>query len=110
MLKRITITTGAVATALCLFASAASAQVYLPCSAKRWPGLTFAPGVPSYAVGEMKGQCYCGVWTGVTPEQARKTGWYSSCHKAMGTCHFDPRSDNGNAVCPLRDDAEKPQR
>jgi hypothetical protein len=95
MLKGFTI-----ATALCLFASAASAQTsYVPCSTQTWPGVTFGPNAPSYALGASNGACYCGVWTGVTPQQAMQAGWYASCSAGKGICNYQPGTIASNKVC-----------
>jgi hypothetical protein len=93
-----------------LLLSAASAQTptYTPCSAKTWPGLTFGPNVPSYSVGSTDGKCYCGVWTGITPKQAVKAGWYASCDNGKGICNYSPGTIASNQVCgPF---AEKPKK
>jgi hypothetical protein len=95
MLKRI-----AIAAVLSLVASAAAAQTsYLPCSTSTWPGLTFGPNAPSYAVGSSGGACYCGVWTGVTPQQAMQAGWYASCNASKGVCNYAPGTIASNKVC-----------
>lgn len=103
MSKRIHVMTAtlAIAWALAIFtAPAANAQTtYTPCSAKTWPGLTFGPAVPTYAVGAANGKCYCGVWTGVTPQQAMEQGWYASCNSGKGICNFAPGTRASNQVC-----------
>ena len=77
----------------------ANAQTYTPCSAKTWPGLTFGPGAPTYAIGATGGKCYCGVWTGVSPQQAVDQGWYASCNNGKGICNFAPGTRASNQVC-----------
>jgi Phage Tail Collar Domain len=82
---------------------AAAPVVNLPsftaCSAKDYPGLTFGPNVPRYAVGAINGVCYCGIWTDVTVEQAVEQGWYASCDHGKGICNFSPGTHKGNQVC-----------
>jgi len=86
----------------------AAAQTYTPCSATTWPGLTFGPKAPSYAVGSANGKCYCGVWTGVTPEQAMRAGWYASCNAGKGICNYAPGTWASNQVCgPFNQDSRK---
>lgn len=63
------------------------------------PGLTFGPGAPSYSVGMVNGQCYCGVWTNVTPQQAQQQGWYASCNNGKGICNYAPGTRARNQVC-----------
>lgn len=92
--------TAAIAWALLMFtAPVANAQTYTPCSATDYPGITFGPGAPTYAIGAAGGKCYCGVWTGVTPEQAIQQGWYASCNNGMGICNFAPGTRASNQVC-----------
>ncbi len=59
-----TLACSAAVAAVLAFASASSpawAQAsFAPCSAQDYPGLTFGPNVPNYAVGFTQGQCYCG--------------------------------------------------
>jgi len=80
-------------------ASAASAQTYSACSATTWPGLTFGSNVPTYSVGATNGQCYCGVWTGISPQQAMQAGWYASCNNGKGICNYTPGTRASNQVC-----------
>lgn len=72
---------------------------FTACSAKDYPGLTFGPGVPRYAVGALNGVCYCGIWTDVSVEQAVEEGWYASCNNGKGICNFAPGTHKGNQVC-----------
>ena len=92
MSKRTRIITATLAIAWALSIAAtpmASAQTtYTPCSAG-WPGLTFG-GRATYAIGATGGKCYCGVWTGVTPQQAVDQGWYASCNNGKGICNYAP--------------------
>jgi len=78
---------------------AAAQSSFTPCSAQQYPGLTFGPGVPTYSVGMVNGQCYCGVWTNVTPQQAMQQGWYASCNGGRGICNFAPGTQASNQVC-----------
>jgi hypothetical protein len=99
MSKR-TLVAAAMAWALLMSAAPmANAQTYTPCSAKTWPGLTFGPGAPTYAIGATGGKCYCGVWTGVSPQQAVDQGWYASCNNGKGICNFAPGTRASNQVC-----------
>jgi hypothetical protein len=87
-------------TGLLLAAAPAAAQTtYTACSASTWPGLTFGPGVPTYSVGSANGKCYCGVWQGVTPQQAMQQGWYASCNNGRGICNFAAGTRASNQVC-----------
>ncbi|MDR3526051.1 MAG: hypothetical protein P4L57_02150 [Rhizomicrobium sp.] len=97
---RNTIRVLSICTAMSLsLAAAASAQTYTACSAKTWPGLTFGPNVPTYSVGSANNACYCGVWTGVTPQQAMQAGWYASCNSGKGICNYSPGTRASNQVC-----------
>lgn len=44
-------------------------------------------------------ECYCGVWTGVSPQQAVDQGWYASCNNGNGICNFAPGTRASNQVC-----------
>ena len=103
MSKRTHIITATLAIAWALSMAAApmaSAQTtYTPCSAMTWPGLTFGPGAPTYAIGAANGKCYCGVWTGVSPQQAVDQGWYASCNNGKGICNYAPGTRASNQVC-----------
>ncbi|MBI2713476.1 MAG: hypothetical protein HYX37_03340 [Rhizobiales bacterium] len=74
-------------------------QNITPCSAKTWPGLTFGPGTPTYAVAALNGKCYCGIWSNVTPQQAMDQGWYASCNNGKGICNFAAGTRASNQVC-----------
>jgi hypothetical protein len=78
---------------------AGAQSAFQPCPARQYPGLAFAPNVPSYAVGMVDGQCYCGAWTNISPAQALRMGWYASCEGGRGTCNFKPGTRASNAVC-----------
>ena len=81
-------------------ASAQTGPFYQACSTKNWPGLTFGANVPSYSLGaDYNGNCYCGVWTGITPQQAMKAGWYASCNNGKGICNYAPGTWASNQVC-----------
>ena len=81
----------------------AVAEAVQPCPADQYPGLTFGPGVPNYAVVYTTGRegpgCYCGAWSDVTPDQAVQMGWYASCNNGKGVCNYARGTIASNRVC-----------
>jgi hypothetical protein len=98
-----TLVSGAAAAVLLALVSASSPAFaqnsFAPCSASDYPGLTFGPNVPSYSVGFTQGQCYCGAWSNISPQQAQQQGWYASCNNGQGICNYAPGTIASNAVC-----------